>query len=333
MRALTALVLLLVMVPLLPAAEPERAAFRQAVAKALPLLQKSMAVSIEKRECFMCHHQALPALGVVTARRHGFTIDDKGLAAQFEHANKFATKNIELYRQGKGTGGQVSTAGYLLWTLELGETQPGAVTEAVVEYLLVKDKQLDHYRMSARRPPSEASPFTNDYLALRGLQRFGSKEQQERIQQRIEQVKGWLLKTPATDTEERVFRLWALRIAGADDKAIEQARDELLKTQRDDGGFSQTDKLESDAYATGSALVALHEAGGLDTGSPAYQRGLQFLVKSQQDDGSWYVKSRSRPFQTYFESGFPHEKDQFISITASGWAVAALALAEPVKQR
>ena len=43
----------------------------------------------------------------------------------------------------------------------------------------------------------------------------------------------------------------------------------------------------------------------------------------------WLSKSRSHPFQTYFESGFPHGPDQFISIAGSGWATAALVLACP----
>ena len=38
------------------------------------------------------------------------------------------------------------------------------------------------------------------------------------------------------------------------------------------------------------------------------------------------VKTRSKPFQVYFESGFPYEKDQWISISATSWATAALAL-------
>jgi hypothetical protein len=102
-----------------------------------------------------------------------------------------------------------------------------------------------------------------------------------------------------------------------------------LKTQRDDGGWAQLDSLKSDAYATGSALVALHQAGALPTTDPAYQRGLKFLLATQQDDGSWHVKSRSKPFQLYFESGFPHGKDQFISLAASSWATTALVLALP----
>src|SRR5205085_3023964 len=103
----------------------------------------------------------------------------------------------------------------------------------------------------------------------------------------------------------------------------------LRRFQRPDGGWAQTDGLASDAYATGSALVALHEAGGLAVTDPAYRRGLAFLVRNQRPDGSWFVRSRCKPFQTYFESGYPHGKDQFISITAGGWATAALALACP----
>jgi hypothetical protein len=36
--------------------------------------------------------------------------------------------------------------------------------------------------------------------------------------------------------------------------------------------------------------------------------------------------------KAYFETGFPHGKDQFISMSATGWAIAALALACPKPQ-
>ena len=37
----------------------------------------------------------------------------------------------------------------------------------------------------------------------------------------------------------------------------------LLSKQQDDGGWAQTADMDSDAYATGLALVALHQAGDL----------------------------------------------------------------------
>ena len=75
----------------------------------------------------------------------------------------------------------------------------------------------------------------------------------------------------------------------------------------------------------------MHQAGGLATTDAAYQRGLRFLLSTQLPDGTWHVHTRSKPIQTYYESGYSHGEDQFISITAAGWATTALALALPGK--
>src|SRR6185503_15209630 len=123
-----------------------------------------------------------------------------------------------------------------------------------------------------------------------------------------------------------------LHVAGTPEPEIRRAAQELLKTQRPDGGWAQLADMKSDAYASGTALVALHQAGGIATADAAYQRGLQWLLAAQLDDGSWHVTTRSTPIQTYYESGYPHGDDQFISITAAGWATTALALALPATQ-
>src|SRR5437868_1575790 len=87
--------------------------------------------------------------------------------------------------------------------------------------------------------------------------------------------------------------------------------------------------MPSNAYATGQALVALHEAGALSAGAAAYKRAVQYLLQTQLNDGSWHATTRATPAQPYFESGFPHGKDQFISIAASNWATMALIFAAP----
>jgi squalene cyclase len=168
---------------------------------------------------------------------------------------------------------------------------------------------------------------------LRGLRTFGTPEQRERTDRRTEQVLAWLVKTPAEDHEDRVFRLRALHAAGAPEAEIRGAAKKLLGSQRTDGGWAQLDDMTSDAYATATALVALHQAGGLATTDAAYRKGLRLLLTTQLGDGSWHVKTRSNPVQTYFESGYPHAADQFISIAAAGWATTALALALPLESR
>jgi hypothetical protein len=306
---------------------------RAAAEKSLPVLLKGAVGHRENRTCFACHNQGLPVLALTAARQRGFAIDEQELSEQTSFIAEFLDGNRENYLQGKGQGGQADTAGYALWTLAAADYPANETTAAVAEYLLRRHKDQDHWQNTSNRPPSEAGPFTTTYVALYSLTSFGTPEQQERIAARTEQVRGWLVKSPAKDNEDRVFRLLGLQAAAAPASEVATAAKELLSKQRDDGGWAQLDSgepaaaLESDAYATGSALVALNEAGDLATSDAAYQRGLAYLLKTQCDDGSWHVASRSKPFQPYYESGFPHAKDQFISCAATGWATWAIVLA------
>jgi hypothetical protein len=58
--------------------------------------------------------------------------------------------------------------------------------------------------------------------------------------------------------------------------------------------------------------------------TPAFRRGIEFLLALQAADGTWHVKSHARPIQKYFETGFPYRTDQFISYAATCWATLAL---------
>jgi hypothetical protein len=310
-------------------AAPRPAEVRNAVAKALPLLRKGGEGHMAQRTCFACHNQALPVLALTTARWRGFPVAEDEVRKHLGFIVNFLDENRTDYLKGRGQGGQADTAGYALWTLEMGGWKPDKTTAAVAEYLLLHDRDRDHWRTSGNRPPSEVSPFSTTYLGVRALQTFGTAGQKDRIEDRFCAVTDWLGRTPARDTEDRVFRLWALQRLGEAAGEVRRAAAELLQSQRPDGGWGQRDAMASDAYATGSALVALHEAAGLAADDPAYLRGVSYLLATQLEDGSWHVRSRSKPFQTYFESGFPHGKDQFISLAASGWATTALALSLP----
>jgi hypothetical protein len=312
---------------------------RSAVEKSLPLLMQGATGHRENRTCFACHNQGVPILTLMAAAERGFAIDKEEIGRQTEFIARFLDGNRENYLQGKGQGGQADTAGYALWALAAAGYAGNDTTTAVAEYLLQRNKDKTYWQNNSNRPPSEAGPFTTTYVALYGLSSFGTSPQQERIATRTAQVREWLTTTPAKDNEDRVFRLLSLEAANASEGDVAAAAKELLSKQRDDGGWAQLDIGEpegatvSDAYATGSALVALHEAGGIATSDAAYQRGLQYLLKTQLDDGSWYVHSRSKPFQPYYESGFPHGKDQFISCAASAWATWAIVLAVKKDER
>jgi len=314
-------------------APPSAANARAAVERAIPLIEKGAAGYTRQRGCFSCHHQAMGVFTLTLARERGYRVDEKVLAGQVAHTEAFLRGARDGYRQGRAQGGGATTAGYALWTLQTGGWKADETTAAVAGYLLQRDAEIGHWRSTSNRPPTEASPFTTTYFSLRAVKDYAPAEQQERVAARVQKVREWLVATPAHDTEDRVFRLWGLQAAGADAEQVKSAARQLLETQREDGGWSQTGALTSDAYATGSALVALHQAGAVPVTDPGYQRGAAFLVRTQAPDGSWHVVSRSKPFQPYFESGFPHGKDQWISMAATCWATAALALLTPAQSK
>jgi hypothetical protein len=70
----------------------------------------------------------------------------------------------------------------------------------------------------------------------------------------------------------------------------------------------------------------MHELG-VPANDEVYRRGVGYLLKTQLEDGSWHVASRAPKFQPYFQSGFPHDHDQWISAAATAWSAMALSYA------
>lgn len=321
------------------AKEPTPDAIRAAVAKALPRLWEGIDGHTERRACFTCHNHAVPLVALGIARERGFSVDAKKMDAQ----TASALKHYEAMRQpivrgdGPGpapginlpVGGGVDNTGYAMFAFAGLGVKRNRTTELIADYTLGARGGTGAWATIAVRVPSEASSFTTTYLSMHALREYGKPADAEKIETRISVARAWMLKTPAKDTEDRAFKLLGLWLAGGTEAELAVARKELIDTQLPDGGFAQIEKREPDAYATGSALYALHVGGKVKTSDAAYRKGLAFLVKSQKDDGTWHVTTRSRPIQKYFETGFPYEKDQFISCAGTGWATAALALSLP----
>ncbi len=311
---------------------------RRSIQRAIPLLERASAGSADQRTCFTCHTQAIPVFALVEAERRGFQIDAANLARQVEHTHAHLQRGLERYREGQGQGGKVDTAGYALWTLEEAQHQGSETTAAVLDYILNSQKPEGHWQSANRRPPTVISHFTTTYLALRALSvetHLGQNataengavlpaaEFQERRAQAEQRAVAWLKQGTARDTEDRVFRLLSSRYVELPASLLESWQQELVSSQRSDGGWAQEETMKSDAYATATVLYVLEQLG-VPQNASARTRGVTFLLQQQLEDGSWHVVSRSRPFQAYYESGFPHGPDQFISTAATAWAILAL---------
>jgi ankyrin repeat protein len=314
-------------------ARPENT-IRKAVEGSLPLLQRADANFIPKAGCISCHNNSLAAMTVSLARKSGFHVDEK-LAAQQVKANVMGLEKLrDRMYQGFFTPvgdvfGPVVVA-YILVGLEAEQHKPDLNTDAVAMYLKARQSADGQWAFPASdtRPPICSSYIGQTALSLRALQLYAPKADKAAYEQSVQLAAGWLAKAKPVTYEDIGWRLMGLAWAGAESAATQRAMRELLAIQRPDGGWSDLASMESNAYASGKAMLALHTAG-LPVTDAAYQRGVQFLLTTQQHDGSWYVKSRALTFQPYFDAGFPHAFDQWISAAGTNWAAMALAVAMP----
>jgi hypothetical protein len=177
----------------------------------------------------------------------------------------------------------------------------------------------------ASRSPIQEGSIGRAAIAARAMQLYAPPALKRDFDERIGRTREWLIGAKPFTNDDLAMRLLAMRWLDAGENRVKAAAQALLATQRPDGGWGQNPNLPSDAYGTGEALWALRESGALRVSDAAYQRGVKFLLATQWEDGSWYVRSRAVKLQPYFESGFPFGHDQWISSAGTAYAVMALA--------
>lgn len=94
---------------------------------------------------------------------------------------------------------------------------------------------------------------------------------------------------------------------------------EVLARQNDDGGWGFLADDPSDALTTGQVLYAV-SLGSVDTAevTDALRRGTDFLLRSQNDDGSWTVPSR-------LFSEEPSDRNDYVyGVWGTAWATIGL---------
>src|SRR5262245_13953469 len=281
--------LLLMVVSALPGQtdEPAPDAIKSAVANGLKRIEQGAANYPNHRKCFSCHHQAVPVMALAAAKERGFDIPGDNLKKHIDFSLKSFDK-LDAIKKGQGVGGANTTAAYALATFAVVDHPADETTQALVEFLVTRQRKDGAWPAVTNRPPTEGSAFTNAGLALWTLQKYGKAksvpaELQKRVDAALEKGKEWLMENEPATHEDRVFHLRALVHAGADRDDIAAARTALVDKQLEDGSWAQLAELKGDAYATGTALVALRTAG-LETAHPAYRKGTKYLLATQSKD-------------------------------------------------
>jgi ankyrin repeat protein len=307
--------------------------------KALVVLQTTAARSREsfqrhvtRQDCASCHQQYLPMAAMGHARNRSVRVDQKAARDQaYSLANLtnpfFAHEHViqSLLHPEPAHG-----FGYHLFGYVAERVPPTTLTDGMVHHLVTVQAADGRWFKNLPRPPLQSADVTATALALHAIQHYGWPGRKAEFAASIERARQWLWTVKAETNEEASFQLLGLHWAGEPAERLAGLAQSLRHQQRQDGGWAQLPKLESDAYATGQVLYALAQAVKVPVTDPVWQRGLRFLLQRQEEDGTWHVVRRAFPFQPTMDSGFPHHRDSWISAAATSWAVLALTRALPI---
>ena len=306
----------------------------QAVESGTALLQRTSSEFFKQSGCVGCHHQPLTLLSVAAARAAGAHVDENAANAivkTIEGENMYFSQKL-LERL--DIGGLTDPPAWKLMALAAEHYPPNLLTDTLVAY--IANFQFADGRWwngGVARAPFEESAIARTAVAIRLMKAFGTPAMKADFDRRIARAQKYLETAHAATNDDLAMQIMGLHWAGGNTAKVGALGKTLLAAQHSDGGWSQNPNLGTDAYATGETMSALHEAGILRPSDAVYQKGVRFLLSTQAEDGSWYVRSRAPKFQPYFQSGFPYDHDQWISSAATSWAVRALApAAEPRKR-
>jgi ankyrin repeat protein len=315
-----------------PASRRSGNTLQAAVSASLPLIQRTDASFGPKAGCFSCHNQSIEAMAVGAARKSGFKVDEQTAGMQVK-VNAGSLMGIrDLLHQGTfipTINANPAILGWVLLGLDAEGYKPDLSTDAVAMYIQTHQMTDGHWAFGPEaRPPLCADDLGQTVISMRSLQLYGPKVEKAAFAKSIQLAATWIGEFQPRTNYDFAWRLQGLVWGGKSKEAILKARKDLLAVQRADGGWGDLTSMESGAFTTGLAMIAL-QSSGLAVNDAVYQRGVQYLLKTQLADGSWFVRTRAAGFQPYFDNGFPHGVDQWISAAGTSLATVALSLATP----
>jgi ankyrin repeat protein len=299
---------------------------RSAIERSVSLLDRTAPAFFGKSGCISCHNVSIPMMALTEARSRGYSVN----SASAPQMIKSTLAHLSPQRDNLLSGycsipGMHTTSTYAAISFHNEGYSPDLFTDSIVRCLIADQQANGEWRTGGARPPlNPESAIPTTALSARTVKLYSIPALKSAGEASVMRARAYLLATKPWTTDDYVYRLLGLFWTDAQADRIEAAAHELVAQQRPDGGWPQTPDMESDAYASGLALAALAKVNVKSVDTPAYRRGVDYLLRIQETDGSWHVRSRAFGFQPYFESGFPHGHDQWISMAATAWSAMAL---------
>lgn len=301
-------------------ARAEEAQLRAAITKGLGFLAKDGDRWMDERDCTSCHHMPALLWSHREAAERGFAIDQKKFGEWLEWVNAQDASKKPVAEQ----------AAYTI--LALPERSAPVLAKAIIDRVLPDGSWKPAGQLSDMqlRGPVEAKAYT---MRLLLLALATSKDAGDAAEAARARAAAYFSKeVPARSVDTLMYRLLYAKKFGPPGE-VTGIRDQLLKRQRRDGGWSYIlDENQSDALGTGEALYALAAAPDAST-EKAAARAQEWLLSTQQEDGGWATDythlskiDRSGPERAKSRKDI----EQIYGYWGTAWATIGLLQAFPV---
>jgi hypothetical protein len=284
-----------------------------AVKQGLQFLQKEAFAWKETRKCAACHHAATMIWTFNEAKVAGYRVDEKALKEVIDWAFGEVTNSLAIQPPPRDvvnlgwvytllameTAPQFSVGSFGVPTnLPDSETLSGTNADVIqparrifIERIIAKQANDGSWG----KPLDERVPLggrVEDIAVLCRLALLQTSDQSTSVVHCLAKAATWLAANQdKTSLQGRNLRLLMNLREGKSAGELTRAIEAISAQQNADGGWSQTPELASDAYATGQTLYVLARAG-IKPGATVMRRGVDFLTRTQREDGSWPMLSR-----------------------------------------
>jgi len=307
---------------------------RTSATKAAKLMERSVGAFAPNIPCASCHHNNMPLWAFSVARDHGIPVNAE-LSRKVAIKTYGFLKDVDHAVQGSFFVDPSLEGGQLFAIAETAGVRPSVTTALHVRRLASLQREDGRWVTFDSRPPHSSSLLMTTAFSAKAIADFMPVQFAAERDARLAKARQWLVNAKPVSVEDHAFRLLGLMWTKASREEIQAAADLLLKEQSADGSWAQVVGRTADAYGTGEALAALKMTGTAP--ADAYARGAAWLVKNQLADGSWLVKTRLHEVAPisppYMETGFPHGRNQIVSMVGTTWALMALSLGLPEKRQ
>lgn len=302
-------------------AAEQSAASQQAVETtveaALPYLWEHGQAWIDKRGCVSCHQVPFMVWGLNAAAQQGFDVDASRLnslidwAMEIEHFDN--PKNAADRTVAERAAANIDTMAQLILATRSATTSvesldgEDSARNRFASFLIDEQRDDGSWKPCGqlpfqKRPKQETTEVTSMWVAY-ALGHVSAEPDRNVPITAFDQAQ----ETAPVSTEWYAARLLLASFRG-ETEAVVTLQHQLRQFQNEDGGWGFLVNGESDAFGTGVTLYALKVTGTESVDSIA--QGESFLIRTQNADGSWSVKSTKAKHQ------------QQVTPTASYWGTA-----------